>query len=111
MLSKKHFVFQANVLGHHIIPMCIIKDQATGKHNWSQEKVDDYLELGRIIVNVCLAENPNFDLDKFNSQLQTQARQSLHHRRLTRLIHDLPCLALTYHKFHALGIAKERLVE
>ena len=110
MLSKKHFVFQANVLGHHIIPMCIVRD-VDGSFKWSVEKIEDYRELGRIMVNVCLAENPNFDIEKFNAQIQVQARQALEHKRLSHLVKDLPVLRLNYYKYGSVGIGKERKVE
>ena len=110
MLSKKHFVFQANILGHHIIPMCIVRD-VDGTPKWSSEKIEDYRELGRIIVNVCLAENPNFDIDKFNAQIQVQARQALSHKRLGWLSKDLHVLRLAYYKYGAIGIDKESRVE
>ena len=110
MLSKKHFMYQANLLGHHIIPMCIVKD-VDGTDKWSVQKIEDYRELGRIIVNVCLAENPNFDIDKFNAQIQTGARYALTHKRLTGLVKDLPVLRLAYFKYGPIGIGKESKVE
>tara|TARA_B100000949_G_C13989474_1_gene328552 strand:- start:209 stop:541 length:333 start_codon:yes stop_codon:yes gene_type:complete len=110
MLSRKHFVFQANILGHHIIPMCIVRD-VDGTLKWSSEKIEDYRELGRIIVNVCLAENPNFDIDKFNAQIQVGARQALAHKRVVHLVKDLPVLRLAYYKYGAIGIGKESRVE
>ena len=110
MLSKKHFMYQANLLGHHIIPMCIVKD-VDGTDKWSVQKIEDYRELGRIIVNVCLAENSNFDIDKFNTQIQVGARYALMQKRLSHLTKDLPVLKLTYFKEGAIGIGKERRVE
>lgn len=110
MLSKKHFMYQANLLGHHIIPMCIVKD-VDGTDKWSVQKIEDFRELGRIIVNVCLAENPNFDIDKFNVHIQREARFALAHKRLSGLIKDLPVLQLSYFKYGAIVIGKESKVE
>ena len=95
MFTRKDFELQAQVLGSHVIPMCISFDwNAGGVKYWDLNKVNKYLNLGNYLV-VKFQENPAFDLDRFNAKIWDWFINWIGPTDWDYLLGDKPGMALT----------------
>lgn len=97
MFTQQHFALQAKALGSHVIPeMCTVRDwNANGALKWDVSKVESFHRLGNFLVDFFKADNPAFDLDRFNKKMLEHATVAIHSTPYIYLTRDLPGMVIT----------------
>ena len=110
MFTKKDFELQAEVLGNHVIPMCVYSEKlitegtsslywldAGTSRRWDINKVNEYLTLGNFLV-VKFQENTAFDLYRFNARICQWFIKWTEINGSEYLLWDMPGMELTGNK-------------
>lgn len=95
MLTRKHYNLQAKALGTYVIPMCIEYDSNSRNQKWNASAIEKFHALGTYLVDFFRSDNPNFDLEKFNTTMLSHALTVEPFRSKYRyLIQDFPGMRL-----------------